>query len=504
MALTNAPDAAPGCVASKPRLSVIIPVHNVVPTLAETMDSLFAQTEPGWEALIVDDGSTDETPQLIAELKARDARIRSLTLGKQGVSKAMNAGIAAARADHVMILDGDDWLAPHYIERMFRALAEHPSADIPYCGFYRVPVEGWALPVEFVPEIEKRPFEALSTRCAFASHCVVLPRQLLLDLGGFDTSLITSEDWDLWLRIARTGATFVGVPEGLAYYRARPGSATSRYLQMIADLKEVMAHAQAPDPRVKNPHPRYSEGVRIREPELRVLAGALLLAGVECVNGRPGAPALDPLEPLPNCETILEDNCNSLLQGLMFTRPAFAVADVWTRLEPHLLGVCERIARASPGVDARAMLRRIACRVLERCDLKAPRRLGAIWAQELHLDGTLPAIALPDGIEHVYFRLLYGGKRLEDICLAGRGSLSALALRHMVLEALGLDQHPKASAWRAWLSLPFRFAAKSMQSIRQVLRSKQDRKARLLQIAGRLSHSFAASVHLLSAEDARS
>ena len=488
MALTNSQ------AKSGPLLCVILPVHNVAATLDETIQSLFAQTEPRWEAILVDDGSTDATPRLIRDFVARDARIRSITLTKQGVSKAMNVGIEASRAERVMFLDGDDWLAPHYIERMLGALAAHPHADIVYCGFFRVHPEGWTLPVEFVPEVAKRPFEALSARCAFASHSVVLPRQLLLDLGGFDTALVTSEDWDLWQRVARTGARFVGVPEGLAYYRARPGSATSRYLQMIADLKDVMGRVQAPDPRVKTPHPRYANGIQIPHPERRLLASALLLAGVECVNGRPGAPALDPLEPLPDCVDLLEDNCSSLVHGLTFTRPAATVPQVWDVLEPHLLAVCARIQNASsPGVDVQAMIRRIAGRILEQCDLTLPVTLGRLHAQTLDLGRALPPLTLPQSADHLYLRLLYRGKPLEDICVAASGSLSPAALQGVILGALGLHRGPLI-----WLRLPCDFALRTARTLRAVLLSRQNRKARLLGVMQRLSANFAASVHLLA------
>jgi hypothetical protein len=439
---------------------------------------------------MVNDGSTDNTAQVMAAFEARDPRFRAVNKSNEGVSITKNLGIAMARAERVMFLDGDDWLSPHYIERMLGALARNPSADLSYCGFHRVPPEGWQLPVEFAPEVAKRPFEVLSTRCAFASDCVVLPRQLLLDLGGFDTSLVTSEDWDLWLRIARTGARFVGVPEGLAYYRARPGSATSRYLQMIADLRVVMARAQAPDPRVKNPHPRYAKGVRIPEPELRVLASALLLAGVECVNGRAGAPALEPLEPLPDCTSTIEDHCRSLVHGLSFTRPAFAVVEVWTQLEPHLLTVCERLAQACrPGVDPKAMVRRIACLIAEQCDLKTPQRLGAIYARELRLDAPLPSIMLPDGADHLYLRLYYGAKPLGDVCVAAGGSLSHSAVESLVFGALGVKPGH-------WLSLPLGFAVRTLRSMQAVLVSKKNRKARFLTLVSRLGDNFAAAVHL--------
>jgi GT2 family glycosyltransferase len=478
----------------QPLITVILPVYNVAPTLAETIESLFAQTEPNWEAVIVNDGSTDETPRLIEDFLARDSRLRAITLPNGGVSKAMNRGIAEARADRVMFLDGDDWLAPHYIARMLRALAENPSADIPYCGFYRVPPEGWQLPVEFVPELAKRPFEELSTRCAFASHCVVLPRKLLEEHGGFDTSLITSEDWDLWLRIARGGARFVGVPEGLAYYRARPGSATSNYLRMIADLREVMARVQAPDPRVKTPHPRYANGVKIAEPELRVLSSALLLAGVECVNGRPGAPALDPLEPLPDCSTIVEENCNALAHGLMFTRPGFSVADVWDALEPHLRAVCARLQNASVGhIGAEAMVRRVAGLVLAQCDLAAPRRLVALYACAVDLDRALPTLIMPDGTDHLFLRLIHRGKVLEDVCVAAQGRLSPAALLDLIRGSQGL-------ARGSWLCLPANFVAKTARAIHAVMISRRNRKARLLGLLRRLGDHFAAAVHLVARE----
>jgi cellulose synthase/poly-beta-1,6-N-acetylglucosamine synthase-like glycosyltransferase len=93
-------------------LSVIIPAHKAVETITDTLDSLLAQTSPAWEAIVVDDGSSDDTAAVAARFAERDARLRLVQQSPHGVRAARNIGISFARYDWGLFLDADDWLAP--------------------------------------------------------------------------------------------------------------------------------------------------------------------------------------------------------------------------------------------------------------------------------------------------------------------------------------------------------------------------------------------------------
>src|SRR4029077_8559378 len=93
-------------------------------------------------------------------------------------------------------------------------------------------------------------FQVLTRCCAFAIHACVVRRSLVETVGGFDPDLSTCEDWDLWQRIARTGARFARVPEALALYRMRAASASLHARRLLADGLRVIDRRPGPDPRV--------------------------------------------------------------------------------------------------------------------------------------------------------------------------------------------------------------------------------------------------------------
>ena len=97
-------------------ISVIIPAHNVERVLPRCLDSLLAQSFPDWEALVVDDGSTDATPAILDQYATHDARIKAIHQVNQGVSAARNKAMEAATGEFVMFVDGDDFIHPQLME----------------------------------------------------------------------------------------------------------------------------------------------------------------------------------------------------------------------------------------------------------------------------------------------------------------------------------------------------------------------------------------------------
>ncbi|HYO82165.1 MAG TPA: glycosyltransferase family 2 protein, partial [Bryobacteraceae bacterium] len=108
-------------------VSVIIPARNSEATLARTLDSLRAQSIEHWEAIVVNDGSSDGTPAIAREYAERDGRIRVITGAGKGVSAARNCGIAAARCDWLVFLDADDELRPDYLLEMCAGLEQRSA-----------------------------------------------------------------------------------------------------------------------------------------------------------------------------------------------------------------------------------------------------------------------------------------------------------------------------------------------------------------------------------------
>lgn len=286
-------------------VSVVTAAFNAADTIEHTLESLLQQTTPDWEAIVVDDGSTDATAEIVAAYAARDPRIRTIRQRNCGESGARNAGLALARGDWVLFLDADDWIAPACIEKLLRAVRADPNLDAVHCLSARVARDGTLVTDEYLPP-EGDMFPTLAERVAFAVHACLVRRALVDSVGRFDTSLAVCADWDLWQRVARTGARFGSVREVLAFYRMRPGSASMDGDQMVRDALTVLRRGHGPDPRVHSPHPDHANGLplaRLRSQRFYVVCWG---AGVLIGAGRDACSLL---------ETIKDDVCPNLDAG---------------------------------------------------------------------------------------------------------------------------------------------------------------------------------------------
>lgn len=243
------------------KISIIIPAYNAAATLSETLNSLLAQTYPNWEAIVVNDGSSDRTRAIAQQFADQDTRIRITQQPQSGVCAARNRGIALARHEWLLFLDADDWIAPTHLECLLTAARQNRDLDAVYSHWTRVTPDGNAVMDQEFSFPPHQIFAALSQNCVLAIHCCLIKREMVVALGGFDVSLKTCEDWDLWQRIARTGARFGSIPAATAYYRIRPGSLSHESLQVFADSLRVITTGHSADPRVPHPSPVYAQGM---------------------------------------------------------------------------------------------------------------------------------------------------------------------------------------------------------------------------------------------------
>jgi len=181
------------------RVSVIIPTYNRSWCLAEAIDSVLSQTYRNTELIVVDDGSTDETPALLARY---GNRLRCLRQTNRGVSAARNHGIQAADGVLIAFLDSDDTWQPDKLARQVDFFDRQPAAKI--CQTE----ETWIRRgVRVNPKRRHRKpsgwiFEASLALCLVSPSAVMMRRELLEEMGGFDESLPACEDYDLWLRVS--------------------------------------------------------------------------------------------------------------------------------------------------------------------------------------------------------------------------------------------------------------------------------------------------------------
>ncbi|MEW5787687.1 MAG: glycosyltransferase [Pseudomonadota bacterium] len=206
------------------RVSVIIPCYNGSRFLAESIDSALAQTYPDKEVIVVDDGSTDDSPGI---MDGYGERIRVVRQANAGLPAARNAGIRVASGEAFAFLDADDWWDPQFLQRMVDAL-EGSAAGIAYCGWRNVGLPSPRDRPYVPPDYEAMPdkLEKLVEGVGWPVHAALTRREVLFAAGLFNPQLKSCEDFALWIRAA-TRNRLVLVPEVLAFYRFHGNQMTS-------------------------------------------------------------------------------------------------------------------------------------------------------------------------------------------------------------------------------------------------------------------------------------
>ncbi|WP_296664617.1 glycosyltransferase [Demequina sp.] len=226
-------------------VSVVIPTYNVGSMVREAVDSVLEQTYPLLEALVIDDGSTDDTMTYLHDIE--DPRLRIVSKPNGGVSSARNLGAQVARGEFVAFLDADDVWTPTKLEETVPLLAEHVAVGsmMRYIDEQgrrlrsaagEDPTVGDA-PAR-IPRAELMPFQTSS---------IVFQADAVAQAGEFDTTLRLAQDLDFFARVARLGS--VGyVPKALGGYRLRTSSVSSRdYARQRKNMRFIQARLRARD-----------------------------------------------------------------------------------------------------------------------------------------------------------------------------------------------------------------------------------------------------------------
>ena len=207
-------------------VSVIMPAHNSARFIAETVESVIAQTYPHWELLIVDDNSSDITVAIISDYAARDPRIRLTELtAKGGPAVARNTAIAKEAGRYVAFLDSDDIWLPHKLAEQI-AFMKRTQSPFTYASYERISEEGDPLGVVTVPH--RVDFRRLLRRNVIGCLTAVYDRH------HFGTTLMPmirkGQDYGLWLQLLRRTEEARGLPDVLGRYRVQTRSISSNKL----------------------------------------------------------------------------------------------------------------------------------------------------------------------------------------------------------------------------------------------------------------------------------
>lgn len=259
MLTSSMPANARTSAEAAPRLSFITPAYNAIATLDQTIASVCAQTCPDWEMFVIDDGSKDSTFARAREWAARDRRITALTKPNGGPASARNLGIGLARGTWLAFLDSDDWLRPTYVERLLREADRSPNCGLVTCAYDTVTADGRRLQTHWARDLSD-PYPVFARMCPVAPVGLIVRADLIRALGGFDESLIGSEDWDMWQRVARMGVRFATVADSQAYYRLLPNSLSRKAKRLVVDGMAIIDRGFSRDERRADGDDPYADG----------------------------------------------------------------------------------------------------------------------------------------------------------------------------------------------------------------------------------------------------
>jgi len=231
---------APKNSRESPGVSVVIPTYNIGPFIGAAIDSVLAQGFQDFELLVIDDGSSDDTPDIADGFD--DPRVRVYRRAHRGPTYAMNEAIERAQGRWIAFLDGDDLWMPEKLERHIEVMTARPDLDLTFCLSRMIDECGrdlhitsprWSGPLTYRDLLISNP--------AANGSSIVVNREALVRAGGFDTAFAAVYDQELWLRLALLRRDNIAcIPEVLTLYRRRVGQITADASVMERGWRQMM------------------------------------------------------------------------------------------------------------------------------------------------------------------------------------------------------------------------------------------------------------------------
>ncbi len=206
------------------RMGVIMAVRDGAPFAGEAVESVLAQEFTDWELVVVDDGSTDGTGEILA--RYGDPRIRVIRTPGIGRPGARNLALEVLETPWVAVLDGDDRMRPDRLGKQAAYLEAHPGVSVLATPVTLVDREGREVGRLDPPSTHEEILRRLEVENCFPHPSCALKTRALKDLGGYREAFPYAQDYDLWLRMAEEGARFAVLGEPLTFYRVHESSAS--------------------------------------------------------------------------------------------------------------------------------------------------------------------------------------------------------------------------------------------------------------------------------------
>lgn len=226
-----------------PEVSVVIPAYKVARFIEETLQSVLSQTFADYEVIIVNDGSPD-TDQLEQILEPFQDRINYIKQSNKGAGAARNTGVRAARGYYVAFLDGDDVWNPNFLKEQLKLIKSDGGYDLVYANAILIGDSPWAGKTFMDKDPSEGPatLEALlGERCMVLTSAVLAKREPILKVGLFDETLRNSQDFDLWVRLAKHAKARIGYQRKvLLQHRAHAGSLASDGIRSVEGELKVL------------------------------------------------------------------------------------------------------------------------------------------------------------------------------------------------------------------------------------------------------------------------
>lgn len=234
-----------GSALSSELVTVLIPVYNARNYLEEAIESVLKQTYQFMEIVVIDDGSTDDSPEILSRLAAKDSRISVVRKPNGGISSALNTGLDLARGDLIARMDADDLMMPHRIATQHAYLRANPALG--FCASYMRVIDGAG---RFVRSYAPAPVThaALAAQIArreaitYTHPAVMFRTAVARNLGGYNRELEPCEDTDLFGRMITSGMPGLVIPEELLSYRLHSGSISGSKTKSQVEMLEHVRH----------------------------------------------------------------------------------------------------------------------------------------------------------------------------------------------------------------------------------------------------------------------
>lgn len=217
-------------------ISVVIPLYNKEKSVRATLESVCAQSYPDWECIVVDDGSTDNSREVVEQFQISNFRFQILSQPNSGVSAARNAGIKAAKGEYVAFLDGDDLWDKDFLKELVRLMEDYPGKSIYGLGCAKI--FGDEIPTEDGNDYYRGESRWDWNTMAYTGSSACVNKKDASEVGLFDTRMTHGEDIDLWWRLLlKSGGACYTKP--FAYYRQ---DAENRAMHRVVPLEKFIPY----------------------------------------------------------------------------------------------------------------------------------------------------------------------------------------------------------------------------------------------------------------------